>query len=156
MKKFIMLSAAVFLTVISTSCALFEKTPEIKLREFSQQDLDAAKVTAGTFAESFILALKTDDFAVWQKHIPQQSAHRITSRNFKDMRQELLDTFGTFTSGSYFGEVTNGDLRTYLWKLTFTGEKNGKKAVHEVIYFVRVFCAEGKAPAISRFGVKIL
>jgi hypothetical protein len=70
------------------------------------------------------------------------------------MRKELLDNFGTFTGGTCLGEVTSGDLRTYLWKLTFEAKDKNKKTVREIIYFVRVFCEEGKAPAVSGFGVK--
>lgn len=156
MKIICLLLPAAFLMLFSSSCAMFKKTEEVKLREFSKIDEDIARINATMFAESFIKSLKEDDFTHWQKHIPKRSAHRINEQNFKAMRREMIDTFGTFVSGDYLGKVTNGNLRTYLWKLTFIRDDKGKKSVHEVIYLVRVFCEDGKTPAISRFGVRII
>lgn len=151
-----------FLTVLtvallSTSCAGFKKQ-EIKLREFSREDENLARTKAAVFAEAFIQALKNNDFAIWQKHLPASPSpeKQITGERFTAMRRELLDHFGTFVSGRYLGDITDGNLRTYLWKLTFSEKKQDKNVIHEIIYFVRVFCEEGKPPTISRFGVKLL
>jgi DNA polymerase III alpha subunit len=93
------------------------------------------------------------------KGIGKKTAERIVLElkgKFEDMRKELLTVFGNFEKGSFLGSVASGNLRTYLWKMSFSKEENGKKVLNEVVFFVRVFCAEGKAPAISTFGVKLL
>lgn len=157
MKKIHRILMIALLPLLLNSCFhTGSRQEEIKLREFSSQDEDLGKKTASVFAESFLLAVADNNFAVWQKNVPPHAAAKLDSSKFAAMRTELLTVFGNFEKGSFLGSVASGNLRTYLWKMSFSKEENGKKVLNEVVFFVRVFCAEGKAPAISTFGVKLL
>ena len=160
MKNFVALTTAVLLTFSGSSCAaLKEKNPSdkepVKLRDFSSEDETAAFNTAEKFVLAFAEALKKNDFSLWQQVIPPDSTAKIGKKQFDAMRLELGKEFGTFSGTSYLGKLVSGHLRSFMWKFSFIRQKNGKSSIREIVYFVRIFCEEGKTPAISGFGVRV-
>ena len=156
MKQFICLVAVIGSLV---GCSSFrEVRPEVKLREFAPEDSKAASKIAADFAGGFIRALETGEFSFWQKQLPSDSAAKITPAKFAAMRRELQAVFGEFHHAEALGKIISGNLHNYLWKLSFVRSSSGRKVegkeVYEVVYFVRIFCEEGKEPAVSGFGVK--
>ena len=153
-KKDIIAAAVVILLFLPSCFNTSQSLPEVKLREFAAGDDAPALNLAIEFTDGFVKSLRTGEFSHWQRQLPPHSAAKIGEKEFLAMRQELQTFFGELENASYFVDLTTGDLRNYLWKLSFKKEINGKETVNEVIFFVRIFCEEGKSPAISGFGVK--
>jgi len=151
MKKlpFLPLLAAMLLLV---SCA--EKSPSstaaVKLQPFTKETETRSLKMSTAFADGFAEAVKTGDFKYWQQVLPPHVAAKVTPEVFKKMCGELAETFGKLESSTFFGTLENGNLRDNLWKLRFV--KDGK--VREVLYLVRVYCAENGQPEISGFGIR--
>lgn len=153
-RKNLIAAAAVMLIILPSCFKSTSPDPEVRLRDFTRNDDEQAQQTATAFINGFSQSLLTGDFSFWQKELPFDSQNRITEREFKGMAEELKAFFGKYESYSYLGCLITGELRNYLWKLTFTREQNGKKSVYEAVYLVRVFCEENKKPAVCGFGVK--
>ena len=131
------------------------EAPPVVLRNFEEEDQLSALALATGFAESFIKSVESGEYSFWEKKMTPETAKKVNGEKFLKMREELQKIFGDFKEASFMGELISGNLRSYLWKLRFTREKDGKPEISETVYFVRVFCEEGKAPAISGFGVKV-
>lgn len=162
MKKHLLLTALMMLILLPSCFHTREEpaslTPEAKpvvLRDFKPEDQVSALSIASGFAESFVKAVETGEFIHWKNRMSPETAKKIDEKKFAKMREELQQIFGDFQQASFMGELISGNLRSYLWKMRFTREKEGNTEVNETIYFVRVFCEEGKTPAISGFGVKV-
>lgn len=151
MKIFIMLLAAVMLA----GCVSRPEAPEVQLREFTGGDDVLAQKAASDYMNGFAEALKTGDFAKWQPVLEAQGATEITPAKFERMRTELQSAFGTFESASCLGMLTTGNLRSYLWKFRFSREENGRTVIRDVVFYTKIFCADGQNPAVSGFGVKV-
>lgn len=155
MKIFSVVTVTAALLLTAAGCRTAgEPAAKPELRAFSADDTRAAKETAAKFAEGFAASLKDGDFAHWRANMPEESAAKVGDSRFRDMRAELTAFFGEFTGAEFLGEIITGDLRNYLWKLSFVRKEKEKRQISEIVYFVRVFCEEGKPPAISGFGVK--
>lgn len=159
MKLSIIFPAAVVISILGCSCAFTGQKNQVdepvKLRDFSVTDEQQAYLEAEKFVNGFAGALQKNDFKLWQQVIPADSASKIGEKQFEQMSRELHREFGTFTGSSYLGVLTSGNLRSFMWKLSFVRQNDGKNTVREIVYFVRIFCEEGKTPAISGFGVRV-
>lgn len=153
-RKNLIAAAAVMLIMLPSCFKTSSNEPEVKLREFTQNDDAEAQRIAAAFVNAFSRSMLTGDFSFWQKELPMSSRTRITEREFKAMSEELESFFGKYEGCSYLGCVISGELRNYLWKISFFKDENGKKSIYEAVYLVRVFCEENKKPAICGFGVK--
>ena len=148
--------AAVVLLLLLPSCFNSGRLPEaepVKIREFTEADLVPAKMVAENFATGFFQAIAENDFAPWEKTMPARNIQKY-KENFPNFYKELYDYFGEFTGSEYLGELTNGNFKVFLWKMSFTHTEKDKKSVREIVFFVRVHCEENKQPDISGFGVK--
>ena len=153
--RMVILFCAALIMLFSAGCISHEKsTPEIKLRDFSGNDDPAAMEIAGNFAGGFAKSLETGDFSFWQKQFAPGNTSGITPAKFAAMRRELTGIFGEFRGSRFMGILITGNQRNYLWKLTFDRDTSAGKRVYEMVFSVRIFCEEGKAPAVSGFGVK--
>ena len=155
MKNFIRIIPVLLLTVLLAACAAPEKPETVKLREFTSEDAVPAFKKAEAFAGGFFQAVADNDFAKWQPYFPPKDESRIDKRKFERMCAELDRTFGKFQSSAYLGELTVGNLRNFLWKMSFSRTDKDKKILREAVFFVRVYCENGKTPEISGFGVKV-
>ena len=155
MKHFICIASGLLLAVLLASCAAAEKPAAVQLREFKNEDAVQASNKAKAFAGGFFQALADKDFSKWQLHFPPKDESRIDKRKFERMCAELDGAFGKFRSSGYLGELTVGDLRNYLWKMSFAKTDNNREVIREAVFFVRVYCESGKQPEISGFGVKV-
>ncbi|MBR7120652.1 MAG: hypothetical protein IKC94_00235 [Lentisphaeria bacterium] len=156
MKKLISLTAAAVAAILFSGCISGNSGgAEVTLREFTGSDDVLAQKAATDYMNGFVNALKSNDFAQWQPVLDAQGATEITPEKFARMRQELHNAFGAFESAGYLGMLTVGNLRSYLWKFRFSREENGKNIIRDVVFYTKVFCADGQAPAVSGFGVKV-
>lgn len=152
------ISIAALLLISLTGCFSSGENdaPEpVKLREFTQNDSETAAALAENFAGKFFQSLKTREFSHWKSAMPMRKDQKISDKEFQQMYNELYTSFGNYESSGFLGELTVGDLKNYLWKMRFSREENNKKVVREVVFFVRVYCENGKTPDISGFGVKL-
>lgn len=154
MKKILVIPLLGAALLLGTSCASGKKQPEksaaVKLLEFSEASEKSGFAAAERFADGFAAAVKSGNFAEWQQVMPPHVRSRVNSASFTEMRRELQEIFGNMSGFRFLGTLRKGDLRDHLWVISF--DKNGKS--HEVIYLVRVYCAENGSPEISGFGVR--
>ena len=153
MKRILWLTAVIAVALGGTSCASGKKTPavpQVELHKFSAESEKSSFDAASRFASGFAAAVETGDFAAWHKEMPPHIRNRINAEKFGKMRGELQELFGKMTGFRHLGTLRKGDLRDYLWVMSF--DKDGK--VNEVVYLVRVFCAGNGLPEISGFGVR--
>lgn len=149
---------AAVLLLFAPSCSTTgekENRKILDLQEISAAEENAVKKIAADFAGGFIKSMETGNFEYWRQVIPPANAAKINQQKFDEMRQQLIRTFGKFSSASFLGRLVTGKIHNFLWILTFIREKDGKSEKFEVVYFVRVHCEKDKAPAVNGFGVKL-
>ena len=129
--------------------------PQISLREFTDADEALAARAASDYMNGFIRSLETKDFSHFQQVLTAQGSTEITEEKFVRMDQELNSAFGKFEGAEYLGFLTTGNLRSYLWKFRFARTENDKTVIREVVFYTKIFCADGQDPAVSGFGVKV-
>ena len=150
-----------FLSVCVAACCLTgcfsgkTEDPQIQLRSFTESDEAPALKAAADYMDGFVNALKANDFSLWQPVLAAQGATEITREKFDRMYVELHHAFGNFENASYLGYLVTGNIRSYLWKFRFSREENGKTVIRDVVFYTKIFCADGEIPAVSGFGVKV-
>ena len=120
----------------------------------SSNQLKSSKETASQFAMALAASLKEKSFIPWSRVMPP--GRKITEKMFLHMFSDFKIKYGDFVSLTELGELDQGILRDYLWKMRFV--KNAappaKGVPHEIIFWVRIYQENGKAPAIGGFGFK--
>ena len=144
---------AILLPLTGVSCAWKKPAAPkpVELAPFTPADEDGGRKLATAFAEGFLAALKSGDFAVWKPVIPPSKADKLTPEFFRKIRTEVSEMLRTPAGAAYLGDLQKGEMRDHLWKLRFL--KDGK--VNEVVLQVRVVRTKGSGkPEISGFGIK--
>ena len=149
------------LTVLLTGCAgknsPAEKTPQVRLGNFSVNDEDSGMKVAGIFAESFGKSLISGDFKHLEPHLPPiPGGKKFTAPDFAQMRDAMITLYGTPRKLAYVTTLNQGKLRDMLWKITFEQQgKDGKAGeIREILLCVRVFKEDGKSPEVAGFFIK--
>ena len=163
MKYFIhsSLLLSMVLTMLLTGCAWknspAEKTPQIQLGEFSENDENSGMKVAGKFADSFGNSLISGDFKHLEPLLPPiPGGKKFTAPEFDQMRNAMMTLYGTPRKLVYVTTLNQGKLRDMLWKITFEQQsKDGKTGeIREILLCVRVFKEDGKAPEVAGFFIK--
>ena len=154
-KKNILLPVALAVFCLAGCRSGETDVPQIQLRDFTAGDDALAQKAATDYMDGFVRALETGEFSHWQPVLTANGATEITEEKFVRMKAELNNAFGRFEGAEYLGFLITGNLRSYLWKFRFSREENSKTVIREVVFYTKVFCADGENPAVSGFGVKI-
>jgi hypothetical protein len=120
----------------------------------SETQLKTSQEIAGKFAAALAASLKQKSFIPWSQAMPP--GRKITEKMFLNMFSDFKLKYGDFVSLTEFGELDQGVVRDYLWKMRFMkpAAPPAKGVPHEILFWVRIYQENGKAPAIGGFGFK--